>query len=707
MLVNFRSLLAILLLATSFLSSFGQNSTDPEIQQRTIYVTPEDSCPVDRCYRLEDVLRNSSYFFDSYTRLELLPGEYNIIEKVGQLVLVKVKNFTLKGLSPNVTIICQPGATWGLTIIKSVWVEISNVQIYNCSANLQLEGRNNTILMAYNEQVGRYLEYNLSSCDVNASKGYPACHVYLSIFKDREVTIHQTGIFYSRGVGIFSINNKGLKISKTMLAYNQINCMHYIIINIWFNTINTTLNMSHSQINFGQIKSYSLEFASGLNLFVHLNGHTHNISLTNITLTNNRGTHGNFYMSVKCVSTMVDMSILIRNISSIQTDTMIASPGMVIKYHIQLGTWDRTFNFFEQWWSIINPSVFKSLFTYDNDDTSNYTQHGRVHIVLQNGYFKGSCVMIRDSNLMLYFESSFRFEMNNIVTNESRCEAALSVVDSETIDFLSLSNLLIINSHNNILSVNIPNSHFSESEVILTGETHFLSNQGSISLLIGTIKFKDFVLISGNIAQEHESVFQVSDSSKVYFEGVITFVNNIGRQGGAISAYSSELYFEGNVSFIGNSAAENGGAISLKEGAVINLKNNTHVMFTGNVADTYGGAIYVEDSAFWTKRRMKCFLSISNTNKHYNVEFTNNTAGKAGADLYGGWIDLCEPKYYGIKRPSDILEFKTDNSIGSSPTRVCICTNSTPNKDKAEAHIAVFPGQTFEIEAVAVGQRFG
>ena len=115
--------------------------------------------------------------------MELLPGEYNITEKVDQLVLIKVKNFTLKGSSPNVTIICQPGATWGLTIIKSVWVEISNVQIYNCSANLQLEGHNNTILIAYNKQVGQYLKYNLSSCDANVSKGHPACHAYLLFLK--------------------------------------------------------------------------------------------------------------------------------------------------------------------------------------------------------------------------------------------------------------------------------------------------------------------------------------------------------------------------------------------------------------------------------------------------------------------------------------------------------------------------------------------
>ena len=36
-----------------------------------------------------------------------------------------------------------------------------------------------------------------------------------------------------------------------------------------------------------------------------------------------------------------------------------------------------------------------------------------------------------------------------------------------------------------------------------------------------------------------------------------------------------------------------------------------------------------------------------------------------------------------------------------------MCTNSRINKEKTEGHIEVFPGQTFEIEAVAVGQRYG
>ena len=87
-------------------------------------------------------------------------------------------------------------------------------------------------------------------------------------------------------------------------------------------------------------------------------------------------------------------------------------------------------------------------------------------------------------------------------------------------------------------------------------------------LISGVIKFYDIVLISGNTARNHESIFQVSYSSQAFFKGEVKFTDNTGRQGGAISAYSSNLSFDGSIRFIGNSADINGGAITLKEGAV-------------------------------------------------------------------------------------------------------------------------------------------
>ena len=102
-----------------------------------------------------------------------------------------------------------------------------------------------------------------------------------------------------------------------------------------------------------------------------------------------------------------------------------------------------------------------------------------------------------------------------------------------------------------------------------------------------------------------------------------------------------------------------------------------------------------------------CFIRRNCKDIYYKLIFKNNTAVKAGAALYGGWINLCEPNNNVDINSHNFLEFKAENSVSSSPTRVCMCTNSTVNHYITEAHFEVFPGQTFEIDAVAVGQRFG
>ena len=250
------------------------------------------------------------------------------------------------------------------------------------------------------------------------------------------------------------------------------------------------------------------------------------------------------------------------------------------------------------------------------------------------------------------------FEISNITISESKCLIALSVINSDIDSHVQLSILTIINSHNNILSTSIIGSGL-RSKLILTGNTTFLSNQGSILLFSGAIEFEDFVLISDNAAHEYESIFQVSDSCCAYFKGEIVFTSNTGKQGEAVSAYNSNLCFDGNMTFIGN-VAHNGGAISLKEGAKMNLKLKTHLyIFKANIANTYGGGIYVDDANLWIRKRVKCFINIDyEASRYYSVQFDNNSAGIARAALYGGWIDLCRTKK-GAKT-SKIFKFKRE-----------------------------------------------
>ena len=693
-------LVKIVVLTTLLLCVLGQNDTE----LRTIYITSDNSssqitsCPVDHCYSLQDIFHSQSYFFDSYTTLELLPGSYDITERVGQLVIANVRNFTFKGSSSvkgDVTITCLPGATLGFAFIFSHNIEISNIQISHCSAKLNLSS---TLLRTINRVydnilIRKHLEHDFESRNAK-SEQHILCFSFFASFRSTNVTIHQTSIVHSRGVGVYMYNNSDFDISEGVLAHNEINYIIFIA-----GGESTSCSFSNSRIMFGQIKSYDL--SSGLNIFLEVTGREHNITITNVTLANNEAPYGNFYMSVYFDgSTSVDIKILIDVMTSIQTEELM--PGMVVKYRVDLQ--ERQLDYLPScsyyWWQWDFYRSYNNPFPHSKIKFDG-SKSRKVYITLQNSEFLGSCVAIQDS-VILNEDVKFRFKIRNIIISESKCLAALTVIGSDT-RYLQLSDVTIINSQYNILSV-----RDITGVLEFSGNTLILSNQGSVSLVTVNVVFKDFVLLSGNKAHQYESVLHVSDDSRVTFQGETIFRNNTGRQGGAIFACSiSFLDFEGNVSFVGNSA-EDGGAISLKERSVINLIGDTRIVFRGNKARNYGGAIYVEDAGFrisQTKFKILCFILYANQNETSNVEFENNMAGQAGSALFGGWIDICETNTG--EKPHHLLEFKAKNSVASNPTRVCICRNSTINKYETETHIQVFPGQTFEIDVVAVGQRFG
>ena len=81
--------------------------------------------------------------------------------------------------------------------------------------------------------------------------------------------------------------------------------------------------------------------------------------------------------------------------------------------------------------------------------------------------------------------------------------------------------------------------------------------------------------------------------------------------------------------------------------------------------------------------------------------------------LYGGAIDKCtlDWKYYKSGKVFDMLvQYEADNtssSISSDPFRVCPCENNHPECSKKEKETSVYPGETFQVSVVAVGQRNG
>ena len=90
------------------------------------------------------------------------------------------------------------------------------------------------------------------------------------------------------------------------------------------------------------------------------------------------------------------------------------------------------------------------------------------------------------------------------------------------------------------------------------------------------------------------------------------------------------------------------------------------------------------------------------------LNFTLNRAGFAGDDIYGGWIDSTSEFGFWLNNiPLITLFHNSSNTVTSNPTRICMCSKYILLCNITEHQVNVFPGETFDIEAVAVGQRMG
>jgi len=166
-----------------------------------------------------------------------------------------------------------------------------------------------------------------------------------------------------------------------------------------------------------------------------------------------------------------------------------------------------------------------------------------------------------------------------------------------------------------------------------------------------------------------------------------------------------------------------GGALALHNTAKITLEPYSRITFRKNHARHYGGALYVEDTKPHVQLyvgKIRCFFQPQPqiTSQHLSLnfiprlKFQNNTAGFAGSSLYGGWVDLCITndvfalQYFKVMFHFQETQWQS-SVISSNPTRVCVCKNDIYDCNITQYNVTAYPGETFQIPAVAVGQRFG
>lgn len=195
---------------------------------------------------------------------------------------------------------------------------------------------------------------------------------------------------------------------------------------------------------------------------------------------------------------------------------------------------------------------------------------------------------------------------------------------------------------------------------------------------------------------------------------MIVFTENKAQgYGGAIYVDDSVLVTEGCKLNLSWNMADSGGAISLTKGALIQIQQKSNVIISENRAQYYGGGIFVDDAGLWegTSQHFKCFIQRANRSIVYTVQFQHNRAEVAGSHLFGGWIDYCYP----LKSMQTHLQFEKHDDesdsdfslISSNPSRVCFCKNSLPTCSRLGKNVELFPGQTFTVEIIVVGQRLG
>ncbi len=271
--------------------------------------------------------------------------------------------------------------------------------------------------------------------------------------------------------------------------------------------------------------------------------------------------------------------------------------------------------------------------------------------------------------------------------------------------------------------ITISNTTFSNNSG-LTGGALFASEISSIGVQQQSEIVLTNVLFVGNgfITQANDMTNLIKDgltfsalTASILSNMTIIDSQFLHNEGSAIDAYDSYLYFAGNITFDSNAAVEGGGM--RLEDSFIYLDQNTHMNFINNTASTLGGAVKVATREDIT---LPCFFQLFNsidvTTSNIRLYFENNFATEAGSVLYGGSIDQCIIVSRTRQNSTFILNnivfvgtHSTNTSlISSPPNSLCVCDNGSFFCDNdALTKVDIFPGDTFYISVIALGQRGG
>ena len=260
----------------------------------------------------------------------------------------------------------------------------------------------------------------------------------------------------------------------------------------------------------------------------------------------------------------------------------------------------------------------------------------------------------------------------------------------------------------------------STNKYIFIHQTKFLNN----SALIGAAVFATLcnhllledVMVNHNY---HTPINTHNDKSggAIYLFGVNASINGSASLGsqfssnspqGAIQGESGFLLLSGKISFTNNTGV-NGGAISLSNNVPLQFHDKCNVQFSGNLATTFGGAIYNEGDQNYPQVNNDgwnptCVIGFVGDGP-FSITFTDNHAELAGHAVYAAPIYSCDNLNSHLTITS-LPEDLNDTQVLSFPANVQLCGCSDPTMcsitSQYEGKVTTYPGRTVVLYVTSV-----
>ena len=317
--------------------------------------------------------------------------------------------------------------------------------------------------------------------------------------------------------------------------------------------------------------------------------------------------------------------------------------------------------------------------------------------------------------------SNTQFINNNDEENSGEASALSIILDHSGTHFLhneiEISNCTFANNSSPVMGVGVTRTAF------------FFQILQPFALILKDIVWKDSWIPSYQGSLPAHSWYPRSNMPRVNNAVSIGYVQNAtfidcefhNNQLTALSVIGSVLYFQRSTLFIGNTGSS-GGAIHLYNSYMV-LNLNSTLLFINNSA-LLGGALRVikePSEGLYSFYQVDKPMEMSAARINAHMVFRDNTA-TAGSVLYGGNVDYCMQKFVRESPESlstlpptaifnEVFDYGSQHGlsvISSDPVAVCFCNSSGFPKCEVEiTECGIFPGESFNVSAVAVGQRDG